>query len=141
MGLDRPDNSRAGQPQYPEKDALTVVLTGSTGNLGTYILDNLLSHSSIKKVYCFNRSRDAPRKQDKAFRERDLSCAVIDAVRFFNVDYARSDLGLQPDEYEHVKEEVDLIIHNAWVCERHIAYSRHPSENVQKVHTALLLLT
>lgn len=34
----------------------TVILTNSTGSLGTYLLRSLLSRKFLAKVYCLNRS-------------------------------------------------------------------------------------
>ncbi|KAL1965188.1 hypothetical protein VTN77DRAFT_5942 [Rasamsonia byssochlamydoides] len=36
-----------------------VILTGSTGSIGSYILHTLLSQPQVKRVYCLNRSPDS----------------------------------------------------------------------------------
>ncbi|GLA90361.1 putative NRPS-like protein biosynthetic cluster [Aspergillus tubingensis] len=41
----------------------TVILTGSTGQLGTYILDALLRDPSVAHVHCLNRGDDANERQ------------------------------------------------------------------------------
>jgi FlaA1/EpsC-like NDP-sugar epimerase len=37
----------------------TVLLTGSTGTLGTYILDALLEDTSVAHIHCLNRREDS----------------------------------------------------------------------------------
>lgn len=42
--------------QLLETSKLNVVLTGSTGSLGTHLLRSLLDDLTISKIYCLNRS-------------------------------------------------------------------------------------
>ncbi|WP_223715478.1 SDR family oxidoreductase, partial [Streptococcus pneumoniae] len=41
----------------------TVLLTGSTGTLGTYLLDTLLQDPSVTHIYCLTRSHDSKNVQ------------------------------------------------------------------------------
>ena len=98
-------------------EPLNVVLTGSTGNLGSYMLDNLLNSAQVGKVYCLNRSAEAASKQVTAHQARGLATSFPpDKVAFVKADFPAKDLGLHPDEYKKLAEEASLIIHNAWVC-------------------------
>lgn len=45
-------------PHPAMKPNLVVLLTGSTGSLGSYILDALISNSNISKVYYLTRGED-----------------------------------------------------------------------------------
>ncbi|RYP56390.1 hypothetical protein DL769_009925 [Monosporascus sp. CRB-8-3] len=49
-----------GRPD-PADEGQTVILTGSTGMLGSYMLDLLVRNRSVKKVICFNRATMAGR--------------------------------------------------------------------------------
>ncbi|KAI9368851.1 hypothetical protein BJX61DRAFT_550058 [Aspergillus egyptiacus] len=94
----------------------TVILTGSTGSLGTYLLSTLLQDPSIRKVYCLNRS-DAQSRQITSFTEKGLSSsALTDAsrVEFLTVSFGTRHLGLDAEKYAQLKASVTLIIHNAW---------------------------
>ncbi|PYI00449.1 thioester reductase [Aspergillus sclerotiicarbonarius CBS 121057] len=93
----------------------TVVLTGSTGSLGTYLLDVLLRDQNVAKIYCFNRS-DAKAKQEKGFEEKGLSHTTLDLekVEFLTVSFGNAQFGLDSSKYEELLNSVDTIVHNAW---------------------------
>ncbi|KAI5460570.1 hypothetical protein BGZ63DRAFT_248815 [Mariannaea sp. PMI_226] len=92
-----------------------VILTGSTGSLGTYILHNLLSQSQIRKVYCLNRSTDASERTERAFQERNLDLSAFNSkVVFLTVDLTKLHFGLASSQYETLENEVTFVIHNAW---------------------------
>ncbi|PWY92969.1 acetyl-CoA synthetase-like protein [Aspergillus sclerotioniger CBS 115572] len=97
------------------KQKSTVILTGSTGSLGTYLLDVLLQDQTVAKVYCFNRS-DAKTKQEKSFEEKGLKHTPSDLgkVEFLTVSFGDAQFGVDPSKYEELLSSVDTIIHNAW---------------------------
>ncbi|PLB54119.1 NRPS-like enzyme [Aspergillus steynii IBT 23096] len=113
----------------PEKS--TVILTGSTGSLGTYLLHSLLQDESVAKVYCFNRS-DAHSRQTKSFQEKGLPAARlhdISKVEFLTVAFGEPKFGLSSDKYQELLDTVDVIIHNAWKVN-----FNHPLESFENPH-------
>lgn len=40
-----------------------VILTGSTGSLGSYILESLLKQKNVDRIYCLNRAEDGKNRQ------------------------------------------------------------------------------
>lgn len=96
-----------------EQKASTVLLTGSTGNFGSYLLDHLLSQPWVDEVVCLNRSADARGRQLESHRERGLS-VDFENVFFHKADFSDDRLGLSDDDYRHLASTVDLVIHNAW---------------------------
>jgi hypothetical protein len=93
-----------------------VVLTGSTGSLGTYLLHELLRDQSVSKIYCLNRSSDAASRQLKSLQEKGLSRFehFPRRVKFLQAKFGSERLGLTEKEYEILLQEVDTVIHNAW---------------------------
>ncbi|KAJ5487865.1 hypothetical protein N7530_002165 [Penicillium desertorum] len=94
----------------------TVILTGSTGSLGTYLLHSLMSSGSITKVYCLNRS-DAESRQKKSFEEKELYLDADDwkdKVEFLQASFGEPRFGLSETKYQELLDSVDTIIHNAW---------------------------
>ncbi|KAJ6032231.1 NRPS-like enzyme [Penicillium herquei] len=93
----------------------TVVLTGSTGQLGTYILDALLKDPKVGRVYCLDRADDAHRRQ----RERGAAYGLTIAdeahvpVTFWKADLSQPDFGLQSGQLEELQQATH-VIHNAW---------------------------
>lgn len=90
-----------------------VVLTGSTGSLGSYILDSLIRNPSIEKILCLNRTGGNSDKQAKINQSRGLS-EEFSKVQFLEVDLTKPCLDLKDEEYKALVREASHIIHNAW---------------------------
>ncbi|KAI8627306.1 putative NRPS-like enzyme [Xylariaceae sp. FL1651] len=97
-------------------DNTDVVLTGSTGTLGTQILRALLDRPGVGHIYCLNRGADGGgAAQRKRFVAAGLSGGRLDdRVTFLQADLAQPLLGLAEGQYETLRSRVGLIIHNAW---------------------------
>ncbi|KAI1473095.1 putative NRPS-like enzyme [Daldinia caldariorum] len=95
---------------------IDVVLTGSTGTLGTFILRALLDHRSIGHIFCLNRSADGGRAaQWDRFKATNLTGKGLDdRVTFLQSNLALPLLGLEEATYETLRSRVGLIVHNAW---------------------------
>lgn len=95
-----------------------VILTGSTGSLGAYLLHELLRDFSVTKIYCLNRSADAESRQLQSMREKGLvtytKFPFPRRVEFFQTQFGAVRLGLDEIKYEEMLQDVDTIIHNAW---------------------------
>jgi thioester reductase-like protein len=92
-----------------------VMLTGSTGALGSYIFERLLSRADIAHVYCFNRTADARDRQVDNNRTRKLTTNFpSERVTFLTGDLAKPNFGLPENDYQTLHEKVTHIIHNAW---------------------------
>ncbi|OJD14718.1 hypothetical protein AJ78_04973 [Emergomyces pasteurianus Ep9510] len=93
-----------------------VILTGSTGSLGSYLLHELLLDRSVAKVYCLNRSEDAAVRQIQSFQEKGLSSFndLPSRVEFLHAKFGDECLGLASSDYDRLLQSVDTIIHNAW---------------------------
>ncbi|KAL9105515.1 MAG: hypothetical protein Q9187_008696, partial [Circinaria calcarea] len=53
----------AKPPTIHKGKPLIVLLTGSTGSLGPFVFNALLANSSVKKIYCLNRSVNGEERQ------------------------------------------------------------------------------
>ncbi|KAK1978397.1 male sterility protein [Colletotrichum cereale] len=107
--------AKAARPE-PAKDQQTVILTGSTGNMGCYLLDEMIRNPHIKKVICFNRSSDGGAgKQSNAMYERGLQQPEKSGkVEFFHTNLSQPRMGLSQEVYSRLLKETDRIVHNAW---------------------------
>ncbi|KAK1701537.1 thioester reductase domain-containing protein [Colletotrichum godetiae] len=97
----------------PNDKGQTVLVTGTTGALGSYLLDFMEHNPAVSKVVCLNRSEDSGKRQVKMSAERGLATTWKKA-EFLCVDMAKSNLGLEPEVYNRLLKEADRIIHNAW---------------------------
>ncbi|GAW14253.1 hypothetical protein ANO14919_036530 [Xylariales sp. No.14919] len=96
------------------RKALTVVLTGSRGSLGSYILAALLAREDVKKVYCLNRSSSGQADQIASFKAKGLPELQPERVKFLQTNLAEPNLGLSEEEYAGLTTDVTAIIHNAY---------------------------
>ena len=95
-----------------------VILTGSTGSLGSFILDSLIHDKRVKKVFCFNRRGIMPtlERQRNSFVERKLDSSLLtsDRIVFCDVEINIPFFGLAEDVFKDIHDTVTLVIHNAW---------------------------
>ncbi|RWA04794.1 hypothetical protein EKO27_g10315 [Xylaria grammica] len=107
---------RAGRPEAPNDDQ-TVVLTGSTGGLGSYLLDQLVHNPSVKKVVCLNRAEDGgASQQERQMKDRGLiqDPEHISKIEYLHADLSKGKFGLEDNKYDSLLKEGHRIIHNAW---------------------------
>lgn len=96
------------------KKSQAVVLTGSSGFLGSYILSALLARDDVKTVYCLNRTPGGQASQISSFQAKGLPELQTSRVIFLQANLAEPNLGLTADEYTSLTAESTTIIHNAY---------------------------
>lgn len=93
-----------------QEQGLTIVLTGSTGSLGSYLLDCLLTKDQVTKVICLNRGANSETKQKDGNESRGLITVWGDKVHFLTTDLSKRNLGLAADDYNMLVGEASFII-------------------------------
>ncbi|KAF5351512.1 hypothetical protein D9758_007194 [Tetrapyrgos nigripes] len=95
-----------------------VLITGTTGYLGSHLLARLLESKEFAKVYALNRpsSTTLVSRQEKSFNGRGLDIALLGSPKLVLLegDSSKPLLGLQNEVHETLRNELTLIIHNAW---------------------------
>ncbi|KAI4218683.1 MAG: hypothetical protein L6R36_008811 [Xanthoria steineri] len=104
-------------------EGLTVVLTGSSGSLGSYILDDALARPEITKIICLNRSADSESRQRSSHASKGLAQDWQGKVNFLQADLSKPQLGLDDERYNNMLTEANLIIHNQWQVDFNLALS------------------
>lgn len=108
---DLPKASTNGVDGGRDDDKLTVVLTGSTGSLGSYLLDALLVFDRVSNIICLNRGAHSEDKQEKSNASRGLITEWGgDKVKFLTTDLSKPRLGLNEDDYDLLVKEASFII-------------------------------
>lgn len=116
----------------------TVLLTGSTGALGSYILERLAVCESITRIYCLNRSPDSKERQDRAMASRGLMLqSHSNRVVFLTSDISKNNLGLEHDVYSEIINNVELIIHNAWQVDFNLSLDSYEHNHVSGVRNLI----
>ncbi|KAF3384527.1 Iterative polyketide synthase CazM [Penicillium rolfsii] len=107
--------NRDAQLSSPPKTPSVVVLTGSTGSLGTYLLHELIKTPTTTKVYCLNRS-DAEIRQKKSFSEKGLTALPDEwaKVEFLQASLGEPQFDLERAKYEEICNLADTVIHSSW---------------------------
>lgn len=115
-GFTLPSPSPSGTP-YSD-DAKVVLVTGTTGSLGSHLVYSLAQLPDVKTVVCLNReNRDGPvSRQAKAMREKGIRFpeALKSKLLVLQADTSKPRLGLDQQLYEDLTVSVTHLIHNAW---------------------------
>jgi len=84
-----------------------VLLTGSTGGLGSFLLSQLLKDPRVERVYALNRpssSTSIEERQSSAFLDKGLPVDLLSSGKlvYVEADASRDNCGLSPELYEEV---------------------------------------
>jgi hypothetical protein len=99
--------SRGKRHLTSERDSV-VLLTGSTGSLGCFLLARLAKESTVSKVICLNRpqsnSVDVQQRQKDLMAKRGVSISdeTWKKVVLYGADLSREDFGLRDEEFDEV---------------------------------------
>ncbi|PTB36202.1 hypothetical protein M441DRAFT_93312 [Trichoderma asperellum CBS 433.97] len=114
------------------KRVITVALTGSTGAVGSHLLDRLMKEPNVTKIFCLNRSTDGEKAQRAACEKNGIKWVPgSKPVEFLTIDLSQPHLGLGRDQYATLQDETDIIIHNAWKLD-----FLHTVQHFEKTHIA-----
>ena len=92
------------------KQKFTVVLTGSTGSLGSYLLDYLLASPRVSKVICLNRGHNSEERQKTVNISRGLISEWDGKATFLGIELGKPRLGLDEDGYNMLVNEASVIL-------------------------------
>ncbi|KDQ17950.1 hypothetical protein BOTBODRAFT_143676 [Botryobasidium botryosum FD-172 SS1] len=112
--------ARDGFPSTAAGSTDVVLVTGTTGGLGTALLRDLVALPSVSRIYAFNRKDkrgvSLRERQAEALAERGLDPKILDSPKVVLVegDTSVSDLGLSDALFAEIRDSVTCIMHNAW---------------------------
>lgn len=104
----------ASEKPSPQKEGQLVILTGSTGSLGSYLLDFLERSPLISYVFCLNRAADGGLEQQLLSNSQRNLTTMFRKTKFLQADLTKPYLGLDSATYRELLDSADRIIHNAW---------------------------
>lgn len=122
-----------GECALPVASAKNILLTGSTGFLGAYLLKNLLNQTNAV-IYCLTRSSNDETGKAK----------ILDNLQYYGLDLRNMEhriiavsgnleeknLGLDDVSFKRMSEIIDAIYHNAAVARYGFSYEQLKAANV-----------
>ncbi|KAF4610030.1 hypothetical protein D9613_010647 [Agrocybe pediades] len=135
-GLGKPVEGGVSQ-RVPETQV--VLLTGSTGNLGSQILASLLMNGRVGRVYTLDRppasgvgALSVEERQARRFSDRGLDTSLLRDPKLVRLmaEMSHKHLGLAQETYEELCNSVTTIIHNAWKLDFNLSLTSFES-NIQ----------
>lgn len=103
-----------GSQTNPLDEGQTVLVSGTTGSLGAYMLDRLVSNPRVKKIIALNRGDDGGRSRQPAYNSTRGLTVDFSKVEFLGVDLSQPTWALDQAKYDELLLHADRIIHNAW---------------------------
>ncbi|KAF2965609.1 hypothetical protein GQX73_g7969 [Xylaria multiplex] len=104
----------------------TVAIVGSTGFLGPEIIRSLLMDSSIIRIYCLNRSKDAKERTLTQLNSESFT-PLLHKLEYLTIELGKPRLGLPDDDHNKLAAELDAIVFNAWRPDFNLTvHSFHP---------------
>jgi thioester reductase-like protein len=102
-----------------------VVLSGSTGHLGSYILAALIADPKVQSIHCLNRASQAQSRQDAQLADRGLAplSTTSTPVFFLTTDLTKPRLGLKDEIYDVLAASTTHYIHCAWPVDFNKSFS------------------
>lgn len=111
----------SGRPAQPKpRDEFAVLLTGSTGSLGSYVPNSLQGDPRVSRIYCLNRGVESSQGQQKSLAARGLG-ALTGKVYFLDADPSKPYFGHGAPRYSELLLSVTNIIPNAWKVDFNLA--------------------
>ncbi len=133
-----------GLPKADIENPQAILLTGTTGFVGAFLLQELLDQTGAQ-IYCLVRA-ESVKKGLERIKQQLEQYQLYDEENFRRVvpiigDLSRPMLGLDQVEFESLAANVDMIFHNgAWV--NHVySYDLLRDANVGGTHEILKLAT
>ena len=93
----------------PFSQGMTVLLTGSTGSLGSYLLNSLNNDPNVHHIICLDRTSAAGKHRELG-PKRGLAPPDSDRVEFVKADLSQHGLGVEKELYERFLGTVTHII-------------------------------
>lgn len=132
--------------EVPIAERNAVLMTGATGFLGTFLLDELVRRGA-RRIICLGRGRDAQHAAERlasSLQQAGLERAKAEIGRSIEVwpcELSLAGFGLSDERLQEIIEEVDLVLHNAAAVDFLGSYPKMAPVNVGSVRELVQLCT
>ncbi|KAL4906800.1 hypothetical protein BDW74DRAFT_149651 [Aspergillus multicolor] len=119
-----------------------ILLTGTTGSLGVYILSRLMQKSNVKKIYCLVRASNPNNALDRVLSNlasRSLPLVNVSKVVALPSQLGSEDLGLPPSVLSDLRTSLTRVIHSAWAVNFTLGVRSFEAQHIRGVHNLINL--
>jgi long-chain acyl-CoA synthetase len=121
-----------------KKNRRSVAVTGATGYLGVYVVNELSKKSEINKIYCIGRSSNLSELKSKMqSMMRKVNIRMSDKIEFVIGDVTKTNCGINSNTLEKIKMECNVIIHCAAIVNWNMTHEQLKDANVKGVINAM----
>ncbi|KAK4542196.1 hypothetical protein LTR36_007043 [Oleoguttula mirabilis] len=126
----------------PEKDV--VLVTGATGNLGAWIVAELVKRSHVAEVWALVRApgqaaAGARLMQSLASRNIQLTDTESAKLRALPSDLSEVNLGLEAHQLQHLLSSLTCVIHSAWAVNFNLGVRSFEGQHIRGAHNLINL--
>jgi thioester reductase-like protein len=131
-----------GTTSQPEKEV--VLVTGATGNLGAYIIAELVRKPSVAEVWALVRApgqavAGARIMQSLASSNVELSNDELAKLHALPSDLSQPDLGLSAHDLGHLLSSLTTVIHSAWAVNFNLGVRSFEQQHIRGTHNLINL--
>ncbi|PLB48180.1 NRPS-like enzyme [Aspergillus steynii IBT 23096] len=119
-----------------------ILLTGTTGSLGTYVLSRLMHMDSVKQIYCLVRASSPSAALDRVLSTlsaRSLPMVNVSKIVALPAQLGREDLGLPPSIIDELRTSLTKVIHAAWAVNFTLGVRSFEQQHIKGVHNLINL--
>ncbi|KAJ5577390.1 uncharacterized protein N7459_006354 [Penicillium hispanicum] len=126
--------------QQPDTDVFIV--TGATGNLGSFIIADLVKRPTVSEVWAFVRAPGpaaSGARLWKALADRNITLTEGEAAKLRAVpsDLSQANLGLDGYVIEHLRTSLTCIIHSAWAVNFNLGVRSFEQQHVRGTYNLI----
>ncbi|KAJ5953646.1 hypothetical protein N7454_000542 [Penicillium verhagenii] len=121
---------------------LYLLVTGATGNLGAFIVSEILKRPTVSEVWALVRApgqAEATTRLLKSLADRGIILTDEEAfkLRVIPSDLSQSDLGLDPCTLEDLLSSLTCVIHSAWAVNFNLGIRSFERHHIRGTHNLI----
>jgi thioester reductase-like protein len=127
---------------HTQPDSEVVIVTGATGNLGAFIVADILQRPSVSEVWALVRAPGqamAGARLSKALSDRKISLTDEQAAKLHAIpgDLSQPNLGLDNYILEHLFTSLTCIIHSAWAVNFNLGVRSFEQQHIRGTYNLI----
>ncbi|KAJ5614499.1 hypothetical protein N7528_008153 [Penicillium herquei] len=125
-----------------QPEAEIVIVTGGTGNLGAFIIAELLKRPDVPEVWALVRAPGqaaAGARVMKALADRNISLSDAECAKLYAVpsDLSQPNLGLDAGVIDHLLACTTRIIHSAWAVNFNLGVRSFEQQHIRGTYNLI----